>query len=191
MAWQIDAAHSEIQFAVRHMMISTVRGRFTSFTGTIEADEQNPTAAQVHVTIDAASIDTGNNDRDTHLRSPDFLNVEQFPQITFKSTSVEQNGKREGKLHGDLTIRDVTKPVVLDVEYAGIAKSPWGTTSAGFSATTKINRKEWGLNWNVALETGGWLVSDEIKVSIEVELVKQQEQAENEAAAEAESLHEG
>ena len=191
MAWQIDAAHSEIQFAVRHMMISTVRGRFTQFTGTIEADEQNPTAAQVNVTIDAASIDTGNTDRDKHLRSPDFLNAEQFPQITFKSTSVEQNGQSEGKLHGELTIRDVTKPVVLDVEYAGIAKSPWGTTSAGFSATTKINRKEWGLNWNVALETGGWLVSEEIKVSIEVELVKQQEQAENEAAAEAESLHEG
>lgn len=191
MAWQIDAAHSEIQFAVRHMMISTVRGRFTGFTGTIEADEQNPTAAQVHVTIDAASIDTGNTDRDNHLRSPDFLNAEQFPQITFKSTSVEQNGQSEGKLHGELTIRDVTKPVVLDVEYAGIAKSPWGTTSAGFSATTKISRKEWGLNWNVALETGGWLVSDEIKVSIEVELVKQQEQAAQEAAAEAESLHEG
>lgn len=191
MAWQIDGAHSEIQFAVRHMMISTVRGRFTSFTGTIEADEHNPTAARVHVTIDAASIDTGNTDRDNHLRSPDFLNVEQFPQITFKSTSVEQSSKSEGKLHGDLTIRDVTKPVVLDLEYAGIAKSPWGTVSAGFSATTKINRKEWGLSWNVALETGGWLVSDEIKVSIEVELVRQQEQAETEAVAEAEALHEG
>lgn len=191
MAWQIDAAHSEIQFAVRHMMISTVRGRFTQFTGTIAADEQNPTAAEVHVTINAASIDTGNTDRDNHLRSPDFLNVEQFPQITFKSTSVEQSGQSEGKLHGELTIRDATKPVVLDAEYAGIAKSPWGTISAGFSATTKINRKEWGLNWNVALETGGWLVSEEIKVSIEVELVKQQEQAEQEAAAEAESLHEG
>jgi polyisoprenoid-binding protein YceI len=187
MTWQIDPAHSEIQFSTRHMMISTVRGRFNKFSGTIEAGEQNPTAARVHVQIDAASIDTGDEKRDAHLRSPDFLNIDRYPQITFTATKVERQDETRGKLSGDLTIRDVTKPVVLDVEYAGMAKSPWGSVSAGFSAQTRINRKDWGLNWNVALETGGWLVSDEIKISIEVELVKQVEQAEQEA--EAESLH--
>jgi polyisoprenoid-binding protein YceI len=189
MAWHIDASHSEIQFSARHMMISTVRGRFNQFSGTIEADERNPTGAQVHVEIDAASLDTGDEKRDAHLRSPDFLNVEQYPKLIFNSTKIERLDATHGRLYGDLTIRDVTKPVVLDVEYAGMAKSPWGTTSAGFSAETRINRKDWGLNWNVALETGGWLVSDEIRVSIEVELVKQVEQAEAEAEAEAESLH--
>jgi polyisoprenoid-binding protein YceI len=190
MAWHIDPAHSEISFSVRHMMISTVRGKFSSFSGTVDADDQNPTAAQVNVEIQAASIDTGNEQRDTHLRSADFLNAEQYPTITFASTKIEQVDKQHGRLHGNLTIRDVTKPVVLDVEYAGMAKSPWGTTSAGFSAETKINRKDWDLNWNVALETGGWLVSDEIKVSIELELVRQEEQAAEDAQEEAASLHE-
>lgn len=189
MAWHIDAAHSSIQFSARHMMIATVRGQFHQFSGTIEADEQNPSAAQVHVQIDAASIDTANEQRDAHLRSPDFLNVEQFPAMTFTSTRFEMLDDTQGKLYGDLTIRDVTKPVVLDVEYAGMAKSPWGVVSAGFSAQTKINRKDWNLNWNVALETGGWLVSDEIKINIEVELMKQVEQAEQEAEQEAEALH--
>jgi polyisoprenoid-binding protein YceI len=189
MAWQIDPAHSEIQFSARHMMISTVRGRFRQFSGAVEADEQNPTSARVEVQIDAASIDTGEDKRDTHLRSPDFLNVDEYPYITFKSTKVEQRDATHGQIAGDLTIRDVTKPVVLDVEYAGMAKSPWGTISAGFSAHTRINRKDWGLNWNVALETGGWLVSDEIRIDIEVELVKQLDQAEQEAEAEATSLH--
>jgi polyisoprenoid-binding protein YceI len=189
MTWQIDPAHSEIQFSARHMMISTVRGRFKRFSGTVEADEQNPTTAQVEVQIDAASIDTGDDKRDTHLRSPDFFNVEQYPYITFKSTNVEQRDATHGQLTGDLTIRDMTKPVILEVEYAGMANSPWGTISAGFSAHTRINRKDWGLNWNVALETGGWLVSDEIRVDIEVELVKQLEQAKQEAEAETESLH--
>jgi polyisoprenoid-binding protein YceI len=176
MAWQIDTAHSEIQFSARHMMISTVRGQFKIFTGAVEADEQNPTAAKVDVRIEAASLLTGDEKRDGHLRSPDFFDVETYPSITFKSTRVEQLDDQRGKLYGDLTIRDVTKPVTLDVEYAGQAKTPWGTTSAGFSAQTKISRKEWGLNWNVALETGGWLVSDEIKISIELELVKPVEQ---------------
>ncbi len=185
MAWHIDPAHSEIQFSAKHMMISTVRGKFARFSGTIEADEQNPSAAQVHVQIEAASIDTGNEQRDAHLRSPDFLNVEQYPSITFRSTKVERRDEDLGRMYGELTIRDVTRPVVLEIEYAGIAKSPWGTTSAGFSARTKINRKDWGLNWNVALETGGWLVSDEIKIAIVVELVQQPEQAEVEAEAEA------
>jgi len=177
MAWQIDQGHSEISFSAKHLMISTVRGRFNTYTGTVEADEQNPTAAVVNVQIDASSLVTGDEKRDGHLRSPDFLDVEQFPYITFKSTKVEQVDETNGKLIGDLTIRDVTKPVVLNFEYAGQAKTPWGTTSAGFSASTKISRKEWGLNWNVALETGGWLVGDQITISIELELVKQVEQA--------------
>ena len=176
MAWQIDQAHSEIQFSAKHLMISTVRGRFNSYTGTIEADEQNPTAATVNVQIDASSLVTGDEKRDTHLRSPDFLDAEQFPYITFKSKRVEQVDATHGKLIGDLTIRDITKEVVLSFEYAGQAKTPWGTTSAGFNATTKINRKDWNLNWNVALETGGWLVGDQITISIELELVKQVEQ---------------
>ena len=181
MAWQIDAAHSEIQFSVRHMMISTVRGRFNQFTGTVEADEQNPTLATVDVQIDTSSIVTGDVKRDGHLRSPDFFDAEQYPYLTFKSTRVEQLDDTHGKLYGELTIRDVSKPVVLDFEYAGQAKSPWGTISAGFNAQTKISRKDWGLNWNVALETGGWLVSDEIKIAIELELVQQPEQVEQPA----------
>jgi polyisoprenoid-binding protein YceI len=178
MAWQIDNSHSEIQFSVKHMMISTVRGRFNEFTGTVEADEANPTAAKVDVQVKVDSIVTGDAKRDGHLRSPDFFDAETYPYMTFKSTKVERLDETHGKLYGDLTIRDVTRPVVLDFEYAGQAKSPWGTISAGFSAQTKINRKDWGLNWNVALETGGWLVGDTITISIELELVKQVEQSE-------------
>src|SRR6266511_1533939 len=157
MTWVIDPAHSEIQFSAKHLMISTVRGRFNAFSGTIDADEHNPTAAKVDVQIVASSLVTGEERRDTHLRSPDFLDVEKYPYLTFKSTRVELLDETHGKLYGELTIRDVTKPVVLDVEYAGQAKTPWGTTSAGFNAQTKINRKDWDLNWNVALETAaGW-----------------------------------
>jgi polyisoprenoid-binding protein YceI len=176
MAWVIDPAHSEIQFSAKHLMISTVRGRFNAFSGTIDADENDPTAAKVHVQIDASSLVTGEERRDTHLRSADFLDVEQFPFLTFKSTHVERIDETHGKLYGELTIRDITKPVVLSVEYAGQAKTPWGTTSAGFNAQTKINRNDWNLNWNVALETGGWLVGDTITINIELELVKQVEQ---------------
>ncbi|HEX9371254.1 MAG TPA: YceI family protein [Roseiflexaceae bacterium] len=183
MAWIIDNSHSEIQFSAKHLMISTVRGRFNTYTGTVEADEQNPTGATVDVQIDASSLVTGDEKRDGHLRSPDFLDVEKYPHITFKSTRVERTDETNGKLYGDLTIRDVTRPVVLDIEYAGQAKTPWGTTSAGFSAQTKINRKDFGLNWNVALETGGWLVGDQITISIELELVKQVEQEQGEPAA--------
>jgi len=157
-------------------MISTVRGRFHKFTATVNGDEQNPTAAKIDVQIEAASIDTRDEKRDGHLRSPDFLDVDQFPYLTFKSTRIEQIGDSNAKLIGDLTIRDVTHEVTLDVEYAGQAKTPWGTTSAGFSAHTKINRKDWNLNWNVALETGGWLVGDQITINIDLELVKQVEQ---------------
>lgn len=188
MSWKIDPAHSQIQFAVRHMMISTVRGEFHDFSGTIDFDEDNPEETTVHVEIDAASIDTRTEDRDNHLRSPDFLNVEEYPTITFESTRVELIDEDSARLIGDLTIRGETQTVELDVEYQGMAKSPWGQVSAGFSATTRFNRKDWGLSWNQALETGGVLVGDEVKVNIEVELIKQDvEEAEEdvEAAMEA------
>ena len=182
MTWKIDPAHSEINFSVRHMMISNVRGRFEKFDGTVEFDEENPENSSVEVKIEADSINTREQRRDNHLRSPDFLDVEKYPYITFKSKRIERTGEDSGRIIGDLTVRDETHEVVLDVDYAGQAKSPWGTTSAGFSATTKINRKQWGLNWNQALETGGVLVGDELKVNIELEIVKQEEK-EAEAAA--------
>lgn len=183
MSWQIDQAHSHIQFAVRHMMISTVRGEFEKFNGTIDFDPENPEQSQVSVRIDAASINTRQPDRDNHLRSADFLNVEEYPVLLFESKRIERLGDNRGRVVGDLTIRGVTREVVLDVEYAGMARSPWGTTSAGFSATTTLDRKEWGLTWNQALETGGVLVGDKIKVDIEIELVKQEEEAPTASAA--------
>ena len=175
MAWQIDTSHSEIQFTVRHMMISKVRGNFASFSGNIELDENNPAAAAVDVTVDIASIDTRDEQRDGHLRSADFFDVETYPQAHFRSTNVERIGDKKAKVTGDLTLHGVTKPIILDVEYEGMAKSPWGTYSAGFTASTKLNRKEWGLSWNQALETGGVLVGEEVTINVEVELVKQTE----------------
>lgn len=172
MAFQIDKSHSGIDFTVRHMMISKVRGRFDSFDGTINLDPANPEKTTVDVTIDAAGINTRDAQRDGHLKSADFLDVENHPTLHFVSTRVERTGDATAKLHGDLTIRGVTKPVVLDVEYAGSSKSPWGTTNYGFEANTKINRKDWDLTWNVALETGGVLVSDEIAIHVEVELIQ-------------------
>lgn len=175
MTWTIDTAHSEITFTVRHMMISNVRGQFEGFTGTVNFVEENPSQSSVDVQIEAASINTREEKRDAHLRSNDFLAADQYPYLTFKSTRVEAVDETHGKIYGDLTIRDVTRPVVLNVEYSGMAKSPWGTMSAGFSATTKLSRKEWGLEWNAALETGGVLVGDEIKINIELEIVQQPE----------------
>ncbi|MCB9444427.1 MAG: YceI family protein [Ardenticatenaceae bacterium] len=179
MTWQIDSAHSQISFSARHMMISKVRGRFENFSGVIDFDESNPAASTVNVEIEAASINTRVEDRDNHLRSADFLDAANHPKLTFAGKRVQVTGDNSGRLIGDLTIRGVAKEVVLDVEYAGQAKSPWGTTSAGFSASTTINRKDWGLEWNAALETGGVLVGDAINIDIELELVKQ---AETEAA---------
>jgi polyisoprenoid-binding protein YceI len=173
MSWQMDKAHSDIQFAIRHMMISTVRGHFEDFNGTFEVDEADPTQSKIEVVIQVASINTKESQRDNHLRSPDFFNVEKYPTITFKSTRIEKSDDSHGQMYGDLTIKDITKAVVLDVEYAGQTKSPYGVTSAGFTATTKINRKDWDLTWNVALETGGVLVGDEIKINIELELMNQ------------------
>ncbi len=172
MAWQVDKSHTHINFTVRHMMISKVRGEFTDYDVDINFDENNLEATTVHATIKADSINTRDEQRDTHLKSPDFLNAEQHPNITFKSTRVEQTSPKKGRLIGDLTIAGETKEVVLDVDYSGVVQGPWGNTVAGFSASTTINRKDWGLTWNVALETGGFLVSDSLNVEIELELVK-------------------
>jgi polyisoprenoid-binding protein YceI len=175
MSWKIDPAHSEITFSVRHMMITNVRGRFEDFSGTVEFDEQNPANTTVDVQIAANSISTRDPKRDAHLKSPDFLNADQYPYLTFRSRKVELVDATHARLIGDLTIREATRPVTLDVEYNGQSKSPWGATSAGFSARTTLNRKDWDLTWNVALETGGWLVGDEMTVNIELELIKQLE----------------
>ena len=174
MAWHIDPAHSQLEFKVRHMMLSNVRGRFENFTGTVEFDETNPLDLSVDVEIDATSIYTREAQRDGHLKSPDFLMTEQYPTLKFKSTGVEKINDRTFRLTGDLTIRDVTRPVVLEAEYNGIATAPWGATSAGFEARGTINRKDWGLVWNHALEAGGVLVGEEVKITINVELLKQE-----------------
>jgi len=173
MSWKIDPAHSEINFTVRHMMISNVRGRFEAFTGTVEFDQQNPANSSVDVQIEAASVNTREAQRDTHLRSADFFDAETHPYLTFKSKKVEVVDDSHGRITGDLTIHGVTKEVVLDTEFNGMSQSPWGFSSAGFSATTKINRNDWGLGWNMALETGGVLVSDEIKINIEIEIIEE------------------
>ena len=175
MSWNIDASHSEIQFVVRHMMLSKVRGQFEKFTGTVILDEKNPANTTVDIQIDTNSVNTRDAKRDGHLRSPDFFNAEAYPAITFKSSRVEQLDALHARLNGDLTIRGITHPVTLNVEYLGMVKNPWGMTSAGFAASTKISRKDWGLTWNMALETGGVLVADEIEINIELELVNQPE----------------
>ncbi len=182
MSWKIDSAHSQISFSVRHMMISNVHGRFEDFNGTVNFDEQTTANSNVYVEIDAASINTRDQQRDTHLKSPDFLGVEKYPKITFKSKRVEVLDDTHGRIYGDLTIKNISKEVVLDTEYAGQSKSPWGTYSAGFNATTKLNRKDWDLTWNVALETGGVLVGDVITVNIELEIIKQAEAEAEETA---------
>jgi polyisoprenoid-binding protein YceI len=172
MPFQIDASHSQIQFSVRHMMVSKARGTFDTWGGTVALDPAHPELTTVDITVETASINTKDAQRDGHLKSPDFFAVEQYPTMRFKSTQVEVTGKESAKLYGELTIRDVTRPVVVDVEYQGSAKSPWGTTSYGFSASTKINREDWGLNWNAALETGGWLVGKDVQIEVDLELVE-------------------
>ena len=172
MAWNIDTAHSEITFSIRHMMISNVRGQFKKFSGNINIDEATPTNSSVDVTIEVASIDTRDEKRDGHLVSPELFDAATHPTITFKSTRIAVGAANMGTIFGDLTIKGVTRQVALDVIFSGKAKSPWGTTSAGFSATTKINRTEYDLTWNVALETGGILVGEEVTINIEVEAVQ-------------------
>lgn len=164
--WNLDTTHSEITFKVRHMMISNVKGTFNTFTAEVEAEDDTFKNAKVSATIQTDSIDTNNADRDTHLKSADFFNVEQNPTITFESDSLADD------VTGHLTINGVTKPVQLEVEFGGINQDPWGNTKAGFTFEGKIKRSDFGLNWNAALETGGVLVSDEVKISGELQFVK-------------------
>ena len=164
--WNLDTTHSEITFKVRHMMISNVKGAFNTFTAEVEAEDDTSKNAKVSATIQTDSIDTNNADRDTHLKSADFFNVEQNPTITFESDSLADD------VTGHLTINGVTKPVQLEVEFGGINQDPWGNTKAGFTFEGKIKRSDFGLNWNAALETGGVLVSDEVKIAGELQFVK-------------------
>ena len=170
--WTFDVAHSSVGFSVRHLMISKVHGNFTQWSGDIEFDEQNPTASSVEVQIDVASIDTKDAQRDGHLKSPDFFDIEKFPHLGFKSTSVEKKGETLA-VHGDLTLHGVTKPVTLGVEFHGRAKHPMnGSERAGFSAHTHINRKDFGLGWNAVLEAGGVAVSEKVEIAIEIQAIK-------------------
>jgi polyisoprenoid-binding protein YceI len=172
--WEIDSSHSSVHFVVRHMVISKVRGQFARWSGTIFSDESGaPERSRVEVTIDASSIDTGVADRDAHLKSPDFLDVATYPEIKFTANNVVKSSPERFRLIGQLTIRGVTKEVELDVEYTGRAKDPWGNLRAGFSAKTSIDRKEFGLKWNQALEAGGVLVADRVDIELEVEAVAQ------------------
>jgi polyisoprenoid-binding protein YceI len=173
--WMIDPHHSFVEFGVKHMMFTTVKGRFTGITGVIHCeDEDDPTTARVEATIETATIDTSEANRDAHLRSPDFLDAEQFPAITFKSKRVERRGADEFRMTGDLTIRDVSREIGLEMTYNGRGKNPFGKEVAGFTAETTINRKDFGLKWNVALETGGMLVGDKLDILIEIQAVKEE-----------------
>ena len=171
--WNIDPVHSAAEFKVKHMMISNVKGQFTGVTGKLSLDETDVLNSQVEATIDAASINTREPQRDAHLKSPDFFDTEKFPTLTFKSTHVSRTGEAELAVDGDLTIHAVTRKVTFEVEGpTAPTKDPWGNTRLGLSATAKINRKDFGLTWNAALETGGILVGEEVTITLEVEFVK-------------------
>jgi polyisoprenoid-binding protein YceI len=172
MAWQLDTTHSLVEFSVKHMMISTVKGRFKTFSGTLDLHEENPQASSVDVTIDVGSIDTGDLNRDGHLRSADFFDAEQYPTAIFKSTRVDALGDDRYRVFGDLTIRNITRPATLDVTVEAVITDMHGKRRAGFSAQTSFNRKDFDLNWNVALETGGVLVSDKVTVNVEAQAVQ-------------------
>src|SRR5688572_2004534 len=169
--WNIDAAHSGVTFSVRHMLVSKVRGRFTKFKGVIELSDDDRTQSVVDVTIDASSIDSGVAERDAHLRSPDFFDVESCPELRFRSKRTEKLDGDRYRMLGDLTIRDVTREVALDVEVGGRATDPMGNVRAGFSARGAVDRKDFGLKWNQLLETGGVLVGDRVDIDIDIELV--------------------
>jgi polyisoprenoid-binding protein YceI len=171
--YKLDTTHSGINFSVRHMVVSKVRGRFAKFTGAIQVDDADLGRSSVEVTIDASSIDTGVADRDTHLRSADFFDVEKFPELRFRSNRIQKvDDDGRYKLIGDLTIRDVTREIALDVEYGGRAKDPWGNERVGFVAKASLDRKDFGLTWNQVLEAGGILVGDRIEIDVDVEGVR-------------------
>jgi polyisoprenoid-binding protein YceI len=171
--WNIDPSHSHVEFSVRHLMISTVKGRFAEVSGRVITDDADPARGQVDVTINVASIDTREPQRDAHLRSADFFDAENYPTLTFRSTRIAKASGGDLTVTGDLTIRGTTHEVVLEVTSEGRGKDPWGGERAGYSAKGKIKRSEFGLTWNQALETGGVVVGDDIKISIDVELLKQ------------------
>jgi polyisoprenoid-binding protein YceI len=171
--WNIDPVHSTAQFKVKHMMISNVKGEFTKITGKLELDQSDITKSHVEAFIDATTINTREPDRDTHLKSADFLDVANFPNLSFKSTQISKNGEAELSVEGDLTMHGVTRKVVFEVEGPSPpAKDPWGSTRIGLSATTRVNRKDFGLNWNTVLEAGGILVGEEVAISLDIEFVK-------------------
>jgi polyisoprenoid-binding protein YceI len=171
-SWNLDTVHSGINFSVRHMVVSKVRGRFARFSGSVALDEGDLTRSTVEATIEASSIDTGTAQRDDHLRSADFFDVEHFPQIRFRSTGIEKQGTERYRLTGELTIRDVSREIALEVEYGGRGKDPWGNERVGFTAKGAFDRKDFGLKWNQALETGGVLVSDRVELELEVQAVR-------------------
>ena len=170
--WVLDPTHTTVEFEARHLMVAKVKGRFGEFDGALHITD-DPTKSSASVTIKASSIDTRTQQRDDHLRSPDFLEVDKYPELTFTSTGVEHVGDEDWRINGNLTIHGVTKPVTLKMEYNGQTGDPWGGQRAFFSAETKIDREDWGLTWNQALEAGGWLVGKEIKLKLEVEAVLQ------------------
>lgn len=172
MTWTIDTAHSEVGFKVRHMMISKVKGTFNTWTGAVSVDDDGKLTA-VSAEVETNSVDTRNSDRDAHLASADFFNSEVWPKMTFTSTSVERLGGSKLAISGDLTIRDQTRPVTLQVERGGSGKDPWGNTRVGYSGHARISRKAFGLTWNQALETGGVLVGDEVEIEFEAQIIKQ------------------
>ena len=170
--WQVDPSHSSVGFVARHLMVTKVRGQFREYDARVVIGD-DPADSAVEVTIDVASVDTRNEDRDAHLRSPDFFAVEQHPTAVFRSTAVRHVGGDRWAVDGDLTVKDVTRPVTLDVEFDGTSPDPWGGERAGFTATAELDREDWGLTWNVGLETGGVLVSKKVKLELDVQLVKQ------------------
>jgi polyisoprenoid-binding protein YceI len=172
MNWQFDEGHTHIGFTGRHMMVATVRGEFEKFSGTVEFDEHDLIRSKAEIQIEAASVNTHNAQRDDHFRSADFFDVEHYPYITFKSKRVIMLDANHGQLIGDLTIRNITREVVLEGEYGGVNQTPWNTYSAGFSLRGKVNRKDWGLNWNMILAGGGLVAGDEITLAIDLELTK-------------------
>ncbi|WP_210649644.1 YceI family protein [Nocardioides sp. SYSU D00065] len=169
--YTIDVSHSRLGFVARHAMVTKVRGQFGAFSGTAHVDESDPAASKVDISIDVTSIETGSADRDGHLKSADFFDAEQFPAITFTSTDVSRDGN-EWTVAGDLTIKGVTKPVSIDFEQTGSARDPFGNLRVGFEGETTINRKDWGLTWNAALETGGVLVSEKIKLEFDISAIQ-------------------
>ena len=171
-AWRVDPRHSSVEFAVRHLMISTVKGRFADVSGTLIGDETDLGHASIELTIPVAGINTHEGQRDAHLRSADFFDSEHYPAITFRSTNIVRAGSDSFTVTGDLTIRGVSKPITLTVHAGGRGRDPWGGERVGYSATTRINRKDFGLNWNQVLETGGVLVGDQVTISVDLELVK-------------------